>query len=305
MKVIHILKTGIQVFIFLISSNLYSQSEWNVPDEAKNTKNPVVINSELYDKGEQLYMQRCKSCHGDPGMHNMIALNPKPRDLFESVVLNQTDGELYYKLQTGKGAMPAFPDAVLAPADKWTVISFIKAYSPDGFSDGTVGVDAEKLTNLKITLTMVDSLKKVTAKVEGVNEAGETVAAAGQKVGFYIKRYFGMLPVVKETMKTTDKGMVSIEMPMEMPGDTAGNYEIIVQLEDKRFSDVKVQQVVNWGTKLVITDFEDQGVMWGNRNMAPWWIVFLYLSILAGVWLTIFYVVFQVYRIYKLGKSAK
>jgi hypothetical protein len=61
------------------------------------------------------------------------ALNPRPRDLTSPQVQQQTDGELLWKIEQGRGAMPAW--LWLSLAERWAGVSAIRAIA--GGRDGS------------------------------------------------------------------------------------------------------------------------------------------------------------------------
>lgn len=53
------------------------------------------------------------------------ALNPKPKNLAEKAVQAQTDGELFWKISNGRGAMP--PWNSLSEKDRWSLVRYIRS----------------------------------------------------------------------------------------------------------------------------------------------------------------------------------
>ena len=48
--------------------------EWIVPEAQKTVENPSAYNLSNVQKGKDLYIKNCKSCHGDVGKHNGFAI---------------------------------------------------------------------------------------------------------------------------------------------------------------------------------------------------------------------------------------
>ena len=72
-------------------------------------------------------MTNCVPCHGETFKGNgpaAIALNPKPADWTSPRVQDQGDGELFWKISTGRGAMPSWKH--LPERERWAVLRFIK-----------------------------------------------------------------------------------------------------------------------------------------------------------------------------------
>lgn len=53
-----------------------------------------------------------------------IALNPKPADWTAPRVHDQTDGDLFWKISTGRGAMPSWKQ--LPERERWALVRFIR-----------------------------------------------------------------------------------------------------------------------------------------------------------------------------------
>ena len=56
--------------------------------------------------------------------HCAIALNPKPADWTSKRVQDEPDGEIFWKVTTGRGAMPSWRH--LPENDRWAVVRYIR-----------------------------------------------------------------------------------------------------------------------------------------------------------------------------------
>ena len=79
---------------------------WIVPDDLKSNICPVKFSPEMVKQGEAIYLKNCQSCHGLPSKKNFAAIQPSPGDLSEPKVGTQKDGELFFRITTGKIPMP-------------------------------------------------------------------------------------------------------------------------------------------------------------------------------------------------------
>jgi len=281
--------------IFLFSTISFAQ-DWVAP-EAENAKvNPVEMNIENADLGSVIYKKNCQSCHGEPGLGNYLPLVPPPIDVASEKMQKNSDGAVFYKITTGKGGMPSFA-TMLSDDDRWKLVTFIKSFSADLKTD-----DVDKLKDVTIVLSYDTTNYVITATVTGKNAASEVVPLVGEKINFGVKRYFGELLLNEIGLKTNNQGVATATFQKDLPADTLGNVNIIVSLDSKKYKDISVTEQVKWGVPTVVEDFYCQSAMWGNRQMAPWWIVALYLGIAGGAWLTILYVVTLILKIKKLGK---
>ncbi len=282
--------------ITLFYTNLsFAQEVWTVPEADKSKVNPLKAEDNVLEIGDELFKKNCQSCHGEIGMSNGLPLVPPPIDLASDKAQANTAGELFYKITNGRGAMPTFATQ-LSTDQRWQIITFIKSFSATNDSE-----KADILKNVNIKLTTDAATHKISATLQGTNTEGEIKALAGQKINFYVKRYFGKMLINKETIKTNVNGVANIEFPKNIQGDTLGNVTLIVELDSKTYKNVTISEQLAWGIPVTPIDITEQCAMWGTRANAPWWILFLYLSITLGVWITIFYVIFIVVKIKKAG----
>ena len=123
------------VILFTTNFNAEAQPKsWIVPAAASNVKNPLV-NSPIMSKDvKMLYTSYCAPCHGEKGKGDGIAaagLNPRPADHTSTVVQNETDGDLFYKLSEGRSPMPGYK-AILNENQRWELISYIRTLNKGG-----------------------------------------------------------------------------------------------------------------------------------------------------------------------------
>ena len=101
---------------------------WKAPAESAKKINPVASSPEALKAGKKIFTRQCLSCHGALGKGDGAAaadLAVKPRDLTAPAVLTQTDGELFWKITTGRKPMTAF-ETLLTEEQRWQVILYIR-----------------------------------------------------------------------------------------------------------------------------------------------------------------------------------
>jgi mono/diheme cytochrome c family protein len=107
---------------------LAQQAPWNAPDVEKAKKNPVAKDAKAVEQGKKSAQVNCVSCHGAGGKGDGVAaaaLNPKPADWTSAKVQTESDGELFWKISNGRGAMP--PWKHLPENERWALIHFIRS----------------------------------------------------------------------------------------------------------------------------------------------------------------------------------
>lgn len=110
---------------------VWAQGPWVAPPAAKNVKNPRA--DKKSDKKELAEAKKiadtnCVSCHGPGGKGDgaaAAALNPKPADWSSAKVAKETDGELFWKIETGRGPMP--PWKHLSEKDRWQLVNYLRS----------------------------------------------------------------------------------------------------------------------------------------------------------------------------------
>ncbi len=106
---------------------LAGEPPWKAPAAEKGKKNPVPRATGV-PAGKTVFETNCVMCHGPQGKGNGpagVALDPKPADLTSKPVQVQTDGELFWKISTGRGAMPSWQ--TLPEKDRWSVVDYIRS----------------------------------------------------------------------------------------------------------------------------------------------------------------------------------
>jgi len=109
-------------------SQAQAQAPWLAPAAEKGKKSPLAADKKTVEQGEKVAKINCVSCHGAKGKGDgaaAVALNPKPADWTSKRVQDETDGEIFWKISTGRGAMPSWRH--LPENDRWAVVAYIRS----------------------------------------------------------------------------------------------------------------------------------------------------------------------------------
>jgi len=101
----------------------WGQGAWTAPADAKNRQNPV----KGFAGGAKAVAVNCVMCHGASGKgdgQQAVGLPVKPADWTSEAVQKQTDGELFWKISTGRGPMP--PWKHIPEKDRWEIVNYIR-----------------------------------------------------------------------------------------------------------------------------------------------------------------------------------
>jgi mono/diheme cytochrome c family protein len=112
----------------LLGSAALAQGPWVAPASEKSRKSPLPADAKTLELGARVAQVNCVPCHGQRFKGDgpaAAALNPKPADWTSPRVQDQTDGELFWKISHGRGAMPPWNN--LPERERWAVVRFIKS----------------------------------------------------------------------------------------------------------------------------------------------------------------------------------
>ena len=300
---INILNKSILTAVLISFAFITFAQSWEVPAGEKEKTSPVPFNTKMKQTGKDIFNKNCKSCHGEIGKNNSVALTPNPDDPASEKFSKNADGELFYKITNGRGAMPKFKD-ILSENDRWAVISYIRSFHKDykaTNADLNTSDDTFKGSDLSLSVNLDNNNHEAKVEVKGIVD-GETKPANGVRLGFFIKRNFGLLPVC-EPITTDANGIASATFPNDLPGDSLGKYEMVIKLIDNDiYGDVVYTKNINWGKQFVYENPLNHRAMWGNRGNAPVWLLITYFTMLISALITIAWVMLQLKKLKSLGK---
>lgn len=116
--------------VCMIPATAHSQNtNWEAPKDADTLENPFDQSERIVKAGKQIFQQLCAVCHGKNGKGDGVtasSLEPKPANLHGSVIQQQSDGALYWKVREGRPPMPPF-GSQLSDKQMWAVVTYIKS----------------------------------------------------------------------------------------------------------------------------------------------------------------------------------
>ncbi len=103
---------------------------WKAPAKERKVKKPIPSTPESRSRGQKNYVDKCASCHGVKGDgHGEMAkaLNPHPSDFTDRHMMKEmTDGEIFWKITTGKGPMPSYQKE-LTENERWDLVNYLRS----------------------------------------------------------------------------------------------------------------------------------------------------------------------------------
>ena len=175
------------------------------------------------------------------------------------------------------------------------------------------GTDEEQSQEIEITKSRIsidtlneDGVRSITAHVMKL-EGREWVAVPNVELKIGVLRMGKVLSAGDEATYTTDtSGSATAELTKDsLPGDVNGNYILAARVEDNdELGNLLVEKTVGWGIPTQVDKtFFDQRTLWTTRFRTPGWLLFIAYSIVIGVWGTLIYLIFQIIKIKRLGKT--
>ncbi|HLF45715.1 MAG TPA: hypothetical protein VI548_04790 [Chitinophagaceae bacterium] len=205
-----------------------------------------------------------------------------------------------------KGESKVFIPATLK--ETWETASPLKfiAVTEAGKEFESTSSEIEILkAKIEIDTSSDEESKSITVKLSEFKN-GEWVPAQATDIKVVVKRLLGNLPVGEEETYTTDSsGMVTAEFLRDsLPGDSKGFLNLLARTDESElYGSISTEVIVPWGAVPVIENNFNQRSLWSTRFRTPIWLVVLAYSIMGGVWGTLIYLIWQLLKIRKMGRS--
>jgi len=111
-----------------LAASARAQAPWEAPAAEKAKKNPSPSDAKTVEQGKKVAQINCASCHGAKGKGDGVAaaaLSPKPADWTSKKVQAESDGEIFWKISTGRGAMPSWKH--LPESERWALVRYMRS----------------------------------------------------------------------------------------------------------------------------------------------------------------------------------
>ena len=150
---------------------------------------------------------------------------------------------------------------------------------------------------LKPTFKEEDSVKIIRISAYE-DSAGVKLPVPEIKINIGVRRLLSVLNLA--TIETRKNGVAEFEFPNDIPGDSIGNLQILIKIDDDRdFGTVISKSNVKWGT---IVDYNNPGngrSLFGDE--APLWMIIAVFIVLGGAWYHFIWAIIKVWGIKKEG----
>jgi hypothetical protein len=201
---------------------------------------------------------------------------------------NQTDGDMFYKITTGRGAMPQF-ETSLSTDEIWKIITYMRRFDPRNEGKLT----EEELLKGRIYALIGNNNTTLDIVTEVMDKQQAYAKLTNTPVFVYATKAFGNMLV--GNVVTDNEGRASFPIPENLQVKSDGKVDFILRLGDDfepvafAVSGVQVKQPEPWTAP--------PRVLWSTNDRTQIWLLFTFFAALAGVWTIIGYIVLQIARI--------
>ncbi len=127
MKNTNLKKMAASISMFAVIICLFSfinVNKWDAPAADAAVKNPVKADAVSIAAGKAEFTKTCKMCHGATGVG--VGKMAEPSNFTSKEFKAQTDGAIFYKINTGLGKMPKYKAKIKADNDRWNLVNYLR-----------------------------------------------------------------------------------------------------------------------------------------------------------------------------------
>ena len=111
--------------VVAVSFSLVSfEMGWVVPAADAAIRNPVTTSAASVAAGKTEYTAKCKMCHGATGVG--VGTMAKPSNFTLPAFKAQTDGAIFYKINSGFDKMPSYKTKIADAKTKWNIVNYLR-----------------------------------------------------------------------------------------------------------------------------------------------------------------------------------
>jgi len=164
--------------------------------------------------------------------------------------------------------------------------------------------DDVEVSKARMTMELLeDEGKQLKVVVNKYLEDGSLEPATEVSLIIKVKRTFGFLKIGDDSYETDDNGEVVVDFPDDIPGGMTGELTIIASIDDNDdFGNLQIKDTAKWGTQIANEDFFAERSLWAKRDRAPYWLLIFPNLIIIGIWGTLIYLVYLIFRIKRMGR---
>ncbi|GHN00536.1 hypothetical protein WSM22_20250 [Cytophagales bacterium WSM2-2] len=217
----------------------------------------------------------------------------------------QAQGNLLGKARTNRKGIASLeiPASISSKLDSMSPFKLVASVvESKTFNEKTAEIEITK-ARINLSLTEADSVRKLEAKLLALKE-GKWVEVPETEVKLFVRRMLSDLPIGDHELTTNETGDVSSDFIFKtaVPGDEKGNIIIGAKVEDNEtYGTVMAMKFANWGVPQKADRSFYERSLWASRDKTPVWLLVVPNLIIVTVWAIIFYLIYFIFRIRKIG----
>ena len=284
--------------LLVVSSLLLSSSIFSQQDVQKETLR-LNITYEQIDNNSPILKVSAKTKVGRKfenveGVNVNLYFNEESAQGFMGQVLTNSKGLATLKL----------PNMFRTQWDSLMKFNFIATVtSNQKFEDEISEIEITK-SRIELSVKEEDSVKYIVAKVMAFEDS-TWIEVPDIELKFIVTRLLSNLVVGGDDIYMTDEsGEASVEFDMDIPADNNGDIFIGAKIDDSDvYGTIMSTKKVNWGIPQKSDGSFAKRTLWATRDKTPWWLLIFPNLIIVSVWGIIFYLLYQLLRIRKIGQA--
>jgi hypothetical protein len=153
--------------------------------------------------------------------------------------------------------------------------------------------------NIGVAFDIIDSVKQITISTIKLDSLGNKIPVAGIELKVGVERLYSILYLDK--IETNTKGLATMEFPNDIPGDSIGNLNLIIRVEeDDDYGTISKSAKIQWGTIVDYSITTSGRCLYGDQ--APLWMIIAVSIILTGAW---FHFILAISKVVKMRNIAQ
>ncbi len=149
--------------------------------------------------------------------------------------------------------------------------------------------------NLTVAVETIDSVHQITAML--TDPSGKSLS--GQALKVQLQRMYAPLQIGEESYVTDEKGSITVPIKEPMPGINGELTFEVVLSESETYGTIKALVSAPIGIPIVDQSTFDQRTLWSPPSKTPYYLLIFPNLIIFGVWIPIFILIINLYRISK------
>lgn len=170
-------------------------------------------------------------------------------------------------------------------------------------NDSTFSDTESELTVLKATLSAkIETLDSVNRLLATLTD-GNGQPLAGQSLKVQLQRMYAPLTIGEDSYETDESGTIQVPIEDKMPGiDGNLTFEVVLN-ESEDYETIKALVKAPIGIPITDQSTFDKRTMWSPPTKTPYYLLIFPNLIILGVWIPIFFLLINLFRIFNTKQN--